>query len=480
MNEISRCCRLLGVQHGATFEDVKTAYRDLVQVWHPDRFAGNERLQASAQEKLKQLNLAWEHLSAHAFRDGILVEPEDVASLAAENAAKGSGFPATSQSGPRVTKWPWLVLPAVLIIAAALILIRHRPSPPVSKQTTAAATNEPASAPVSTVESNNSTPKPTPASRVFPFVTNVPAGQALTNAAGWLEFPQLIEPPFAVRCEATLNDLAEFHLHYAIGQIVFNWPNHLKDLFMVSPQAALSDVVPDQGILLPGARREILWIVQSNSMAIKVDGMTRFQTNDDFSGLEGRVSVENFTGPVDLTAFEVQTPHDPRQSNIPPSEHQVVVDDILPMMVRETNLTEHFGPEGAILRSSVDWRYGLMSPQSFHPPFTIRTRAKTDAFNLRLFCEHGMIIFNWELNSRELRVHDPLNGAPTPVANQGFILPNEWHDIVWSIQPMGMTLQVDGRTRFQNHRDYRAVNGRVGIAPYKSELTVDYFAVEKK
>jgi hypothetical protein len=192
------------------------------------------------------------------------------------------------------------------------------------------------------------------------------------------------------------------------------------------------------------------------------------------------VSAQNFKGPVELTAFEVQTPQDPKRLEPASSERTILADDIMPTMIPETNLTRHYGPDGVTIEASVDWAYRLMSSQSFRPPFTIRTRAKTDAFNLRLFCENGMVIFNWEWNSRELRVHDPLNGAGTAVANQGFVLPNEWHTISWSIQPMGMTLTVDGKIRFQNHRDYRAVNGKVGIAPYMSEVTIDNFVVEKK
>ena len=38
----------------ASLEEVQRAYRDLVQVWHPDRFTSNERLQSKAQEQLKQ------------------------------------------------------------------------------------------------------------------------------------------------------------------------------------------------------------------------------------------------------------------------------------------------------------------------------------------------------------------------------------------------------------------------------------------
>src|SRR5690242_639721 len=70
MNEISRCCRVLGVAHGASQEEVKKAYRDLVQVWHPDRFPNNERLRLKAEEHTKEINRAYEYLVANAFHDG--------------------------------------------------------------------------------------------------------------------------------------------------------------------------------------------------------------------------------------------------------------------------------------------------------------------------------------------------------------------------------------------------------------------------
>lgn len=50
---------ILGVQAGAGPDEIKQAYRDLVQVWHPDRFAGNPRLQKKAEETLKRINLAY-------------------------------------------------------------------------------------------------------------------------------------------------------------------------------------------------------------------------------------------------------------------------------------------------------------------------------------------------------------------------------------------------------------------------------------
>ena len=62
MDELGRCYFRLGLEPGANPEQIKEAWRDLVQVWHPDRFGGNDRLQQKAQEKLKQINQAYEKL----------------------------------------------------------------------------------------------------------------------------------------------------------------------------------------------------------------------------------------------------------------------------------------------------------------------------------------------------------------------------------------------------------------------------------
>jgi hypothetical protein len=56
---------ILGLKPGASLEELKRAYRDLAQVWHPDRFPGNPRLQGKAQEKLKDINAAYEQLLRH-------------------------------------------------------------------------------------------------------------------------------------------------------------------------------------------------------------------------------------------------------------------------------------------------------------------------------------------------------------------------------------------------------------------------------
>ncbi|MFI5279576.1 MAG: DnaJ domain-containing protein [Gemmatimonadales bacterium] len=53
---------MLGLPHGAAPEDIKIAWRDLAKVWHPDRFAHDERLRGKAGENLKRINEAYESL----------------------------------------------------------------------------------------------------------------------------------------------------------------------------------------------------------------------------------------------------------------------------------------------------------------------------------------------------------------------------------------------------------------------------------
>ena len=59
--DIFECYEIFGLEPDASGE-VKQAYRDLVKVWHPDRFAYDHRLQNKAQEKLKDINEAYQKI----------------------------------------------------------------------------------------------------------------------------------------------------------------------------------------------------------------------------------------------------------------------------------------------------------------------------------------------------------------------------------------------------------------------------------
>jgi curved DNA-binding protein CbpA len=52
MASLPDCYVLLGLSPYASRDDVTAAYRLLIQVWHPDRFEGQPRIRAQAEEKL--------------------------------------------------------------------------------------------------------------------------------------------------------------------------------------------------------------------------------------------------------------------------------------------------------------------------------------------------------------------------------------------------------------------------------------------
>ena len=69
MTSVEKHYRTLGIEPGASLKEIKEAYRDLASVWHPDRFTSNLRLQEKAQEKLKEINVAYEYLRTYSASD---------------------------------------------------------------------------------------------------------------------------------------------------------------------------------------------------------------------------------------------------------------------------------------------------------------------------------------------------------------------------------------------------------------------------
>lgn len=59
-SDIKELYRVLDLEPGANLAAVRQAYRQLVKVWHPDRFGHDQTLQAVASEKLKKINSSYE------------------------------------------------------------------------------------------------------------------------------------------------------------------------------------------------------------------------------------------------------------------------------------------------------------------------------------------------------------------------------------------------------------------------------------
>jgi hypothetical protein len=93
MEEDARCRMLLGLQEIYSEEQLRQAYHDMVKVWHPDRFAHDERLRHIAQDKLKEINGAYEFLLAKLFADSITPQTDansDPGAQASDGGSPGS------------------------------------------------------------------------------------------------------------------------------------------------------------------------------------------------------------------------------------------------------------------------------------------------------------------------------------------------------------------------------------------------------
>jgi curved DNA-binding protein CbpA len=72
---IQRSFEILELEPDATLDDARQAYKDIANVWHPDRFSANPRLKHKAEQKLKQVNIAYETAKAF-FQQGELSKSE--------------------------------------------------------------------------------------------------------------------------------------------------------------------------------------------------------------------------------------------------------------------------------------------------------------------------------------------------------------------------------------------------------------------
>jgi len=67
--DLKRYFDTLELAPDATMDDLNQAYRDLVNIWHPDRFTHNPRLKKKAEEKLTEVNQAYEALKSSLYSE---------------------------------------------------------------------------------------------------------------------------------------------------------------------------------------------------------------------------------------------------------------------------------------------------------------------------------------------------------------------------------------------------------------------------
>ena len=63
--DLKQCLKVLDLEYTTSLKQVTQAYKDLVRIWHPDRFPPNSRLKDKAEENLRDINIAYEHVIAY-------------------------------------------------------------------------------------------------------------------------------------------------------------------------------------------------------------------------------------------------------------------------------------------------------------------------------------------------------------------------------------------------------------------------------
>lgn len=81
MNTYARDYYILGVPENCSLDVLKAARRRLVKSWHPDRFPTDGEMKRQAEERIKDINTAFEHLVDHYKKYGALPTPSADANL---------------------------------------------------------------------------------------------------------------------------------------------------------------------------------------------------------------------------------------------------------------------------------------------------------------------------------------------------------------------------------------------------------------
>jgi hypothetical protein len=132
-----------------------------------------------------------------------------------------------------------------------------------------------------------------------------------------------------------------------------------------------------------------------------------------------------------------------------------------------------------IAGSAMNWvMSAAIAPFVCRAPFVFRVVGRTDSTNLRMHWHRGELIFNWECNVRELRVHDPATAEQHSLKDKGFLSTNEWHEILWEIGLKRMRVIVDGDVRYDGEGDYSGFESAPSVGPcFGSTVSIREFSV---
>lgn len=200
---------ILGVTAASSSEQIREAYLDLVKVWHPDRFPPGSRLKLKAEDKLKEINGAYE-LVATSATPRSAPSPQTPRAPSSKRASQPSPAPeARSTPPPARPRRPspvWLVGSLIALWGAASAwdsyLSRSNP-PPLSIVRYSPSDTDPLPAEPAQVASPILRSRPLPST---PAPTPAPASWFSQNGIDAMPLPSTpaTAAPLSVRCEAEI------------------------------------------------------------------------------------------------------------------------------------------------------------------------------------------------------------------------------------------------------------------------------------
>jgi len=123
----------------------------------------------------------------------------------------------------------------------------------------------------------------------------------------------------------------------------------------------------------------------------------------------------------------------------------------------------------------------LTTVQPVPVPFAAEFIAKTDSTNIRIaYGTGGLVIFNWEMNQSQLRIHDFATDERRGFSGKGKVPVNQWVQIVLTVTNTQTEVYVDGELRARVSGNYRGLSGPLSIrSSHGSVVTVKGFRVRR-
>jgi outer membrane biosynthesis protein TonB len=125
MIEIDSAYRILGLERGATSEEIEEAYLELREVWRPDRFSDNEELRAKAERKQRAVEDAYQVIKEKLSKSATQTISEK------ENGGRGPSLlddTFSERMGKSKQKFPiWIILFGLVAVAVVISFFTWSP-----------------------------------------------------------------------------------------------------------------------------------------------------------------------------------------------------------------------------------------------------------------------------------------------------------------------------------------------------------------